>query len=642
MWLRDHAPASWARATGFLVAKDYLTLRLTGRRCTDPSDAAGTNAWDQVAGDVVGRDARRRRGRARRPLPGGRALGHRGRRSAAEAAASDCDLRAARPSSSGEGTAPARRSAPGSSPGDVARQRHASAHRPGSPSPRSEPLRDPQRRVVTFDHVIPGHYAPLGAMQAAGAAARLGGHHAGRHATGRPWPRSSRPPARSRPPPRVSSSCPTCSASGRRSGTRTCAARSWGWRATTGRRTSCARPRGRRLQPLRHVPGALEIGGPIEAIDAIGGGARSDVWLRIMADTWGVPVRRRTIVDEANSLGAAVVGGIAVGLIDDWAAAARCPRSRPPSSPTRRATSGSSRRRSARARFEDAYRRPRGRGSADAWESYPVDRPPSLTAGARPAPAPSRGGERVKRLVPGLVIGALDPRLVGGVRAGRHAGGRAGARPDRLWRQRRSARHERPQRGDRASTRAWMPTTAGPSRRPSSATRTRSSTSASHGRPARHRHPGRRGRRHLPQHHEHPASATPQWGDFGPTIFYDGQGMMVRADARRDQPGGPRRRHDLRDLGHHDRAQPGRPDGASSGVEYDARRVGRDRHRLRARTRRAAATRSPPTAPSSWVGAPPSRTLTTTSSSTSSCRRSRSRPSSPPATTSGPTSCAGS
>ena len=59
----------------------------------------------------------------------------------------------------------------------------------------------------------------------------------------------------------------------------------------------------------------------IEAVDAVGGGARSDAWLQIMADTWGVPVRRRTIVDEANSLGAAVVGGVAVGLIESWDAA---------------------------------------------------------------------------------------------------------------------------------------------------------------------------------------------------------------------------------------------------------------------------------------------------------------------------------
>ncbi len=40
-----------------------------------------------------------------------------------------------------------------------------------------------------------------------------------------------------------------------------------------------------------------------------------------MADTWGLSVHRRTVVDEANSLGAAVVGGVAVGLLDDWAVA---------------------------------------------------------------------------------------------------------------------------------------------------------------------------------------------------------------------------------------------------------------------------------------------------------------------------------
>ena len=60
---------------------------------------------------------------------------------------------------------------------------------------------------------------------------------------------------------------------------------------------------------------------PIESVDAVGGGAKGDVWLQLMADTWGVPVRRRTIVDEANSLGAAIIGAVTVGLVDDWAAA---------------------------------------------------------------------------------------------------------------------------------------------------------------------------------------------------------------------------------------------------------------------------------------------------------------------------------
>ena len=59
----------------------------------------------------------------------------------------------------------------------------------------------------------------------------------------------------------------------------------------------------------------------IERVDAVGGGARSDVLLQLMADTWGVPVRRRSIVDEANSLGAAIIAAKTVGLVDDWAAA---------------------------------------------------------------------------------------------------------------------------------------------------------------------------------------------------------------------------------------------------------------------------------------------------------------------------------
>jgi xylulokinase len=66
---------------------------------------------------------------------------------------------------------------------------------------------------------------------------------------------------------------------------------------------------------LRTCLGAFEeMGVAVAMIDAIGGGARSDAWLRILADVWGRRVRRRSLVDEASSLGAAVVGGVALGL----------------------------------------------------------------------------------------------------------------------------------------------------------------------------------------------------------------------------------------------------------------------------------------------------------------------------------------
>jgi xylulokinase len=59
-----------------------------------------------------------------------------------------------------------------------------------------------------------------------------------------------------------------------------------------------------------------EGGAPLDRVDAIGGGALSDVWLQILADVWGVPVRRRSIVDTANSMGAAVTGLTALGRAD--------------------------------------------------------------------------------------------------------------------------------------------------------------------------------------------------------------------------------------------------------------------------------------------------------------------------------------
>jgi xylulokinase len=53
---------------------------------------------------------------------------------------------------------------------------------------------------------------------------------------------------------------------------------------------------------------------------AVGGGAQSDTLLQLLSDVWGVPVTRRSVVDEANSLGAAVTGAVGLGLADFSAA----------------------------------------------------------------------------------------------------------------------------------------------------------------------------------------------------------------------------------------------------------------------------------------------------------------------------------
>ena len=67
----------------------------------------------------------------------------------------------------------------------------------------------------------------------------------------------------------------------------------------------------------------LEANGiPIREIRAVGGGAKSDAWLRLKASCFGVTVRRPR-VQEAVALGSAILAGAATGVFADVADAAR-------------------------------------------------------------------------------------------------------------------------------------------------------------------------------------------------------------------------------------------------------------------------------------------------------------------------------
>jgi xylulokinase len=46
LWLRDNEPRSFGRLRTLLLAKDYVRLRMTGERATEPSDAAATLLFD--------------------------------------------------------------------------------------------------------------------------------------------------------------------------------------------------------------------------------------------------------------------------------------------------------------------------------------------------------------------------------------------------------------------------------------------------------------------------------------------------------------------------------------------------------------------------------------------------------------------
>ena len=62
-------------------------------------------------------------------------------------------------------------------------------------------------------------------------------------------------------------------------------------------------------------------GAQVQAMRLIGGGARARFWNQIMADVYGIPVYRMSVLEEATSMGAALTGGIGVGLYEDFSLA---------------------------------------------------------------------------------------------------------------------------------------------------------------------------------------------------------------------------------------------------------------------------------------------------------------------------------
>jgi xylulokinase len=59
-------------------------------------------------------------------------------------------------------------------------------------------------------------------------------------------------------------------------------------------------------------------GAQIEAMRLIGGGAQGRFWNLMMANVYGIPAHRLAVLEEATSMGAALTGGVGVGLYPDF------------------------------------------------------------------------------------------------------------------------------------------------------------------------------------------------------------------------------------------------------------------------------------------------------------------------------------
>lgn len=310
-WVRDHEPAAYDRARSVCVAKDYVNYRLTGRLVTDHSDASSTDAYDLSAGTwsaellaAAAVDA------ALWP----------------EIVESTAVIGTLTPSAAAElGLRPSTRVVAGGGDGPMASV-GAGCVAPDSPgyvclgtsawysATTAEPVLDAERRSFTFRHVVPGMFAPCATTQTGAGSLQ--------------WAAE----ALADPPAAIGeliagAAGATAAADGLFFLPYLIGERSPWWDPDASGVFAGLRMHHRRPNLTRAVlegvgyslalcMAPLRTNAADTGIDVIGGGAASDDWLALLADIWGVGVRRRSVTTQANSLGAAVTGLVGLGVAD--------------------------------------------------------------------------------------------------------------------------------------------------------------------------------------------------------------------------------------------------------------------------------------------------------------------------------------
>jgi len=284
LWVRRHEPDVWARAAHMLLPKDYVRLRLTGERAIDVAEASGTLLFDVA------------------------------RRRWSEEVCDALEIPA-------DWLPPAHESTEIGGAGD--QQAGALGVGVVGPGPLSVVLgtsgvvfaalpayrAEPEARVHVFCHAVPDTWEAMGVMLSAAGSLRwlrdsVGGDYDELVAEATAWP----------------------------AGTEGLTFLPY----LQGERTPHADPDARGAfegLSLRHDRGALVravlegvaygLRDSLELLRALGvepavgrasgGGARSELWLKIVASVLGIPIER-TAVEEGAAYGAALLGGVAAGV----------------------------------------------------------------------------------------------------------------------------------------------------------------------------------------------------------------------------------------------------------------------------------------------------------------------------------------
>ena len=325
MWVRDHQPEIFAEAYKFVQAKDFIVARLTGVFATDYSDAGGTNLydlegydWSSELLDATSLD--------QSILPGL----HESSEVVGEVLASISDevgLPAGIPVVIGGGDGCCAAAGAG-----VVREGGAFNYL-GSSSwialATRQPIYDPSMRTFTWAHLMRGMYSPCGSMQAAGGSYQwlrdtfcLQEKEAAEQQRISPYELMDQQVEQSKPGANGLLYFPYLL--GERSPWWNPDARAVYFGLTMGHtRADIIRAtlEGITLNLKVILDSFRQQGAQINGIRVIGGGAKGRAWRQIMANIYGIPVQRPALMAEATSFGAALAGGIGVGIYKDWSLA---------------------------------------------------------------------------------------------------------------------------------------------------------------------------------------------------------------------------------------------------------------------------------------------------------------------------------
>lgn len=319
LWVKNHQPEIWARTAKVIQAKDYAAFLFSGVIATDYSDASltalldiNTRQWASILLDYLSLSAE-----VLPPIyPSATTLG-----GVTAAAAEATGLAMGTPVVIGGGDGACATVGAGAvAMGDVYNYLGSSSWI-GLTS--EQPVLDPQQRTFNILHLDPRYAVAIGAMQAAGGAfdwfERL---LRAQEASGPAYEALSE----------AASTVPVGSGGllflpyllGERSPHWNPLARG----AFVGLAMSHGRGEMARAVMegvafnLRNILDILRSQGvKVSQMRLIGGGEKSAVWRRILADVYRLPVARLSFAAEATSLGAAIAGGVGVGLFADYSVA---------------------------------------------------------------------------------------------------------------------------------------------------------------------------------------------------------------------------------------------------------------------------------------------------------------------------------